>query len=555
MQAMIKIKIALLLITSALAACGSGSGTDSQTDIAPAVAAALPSSEVANVAPATPMADADVHRLMTQATYGPTLADMNALIGTTAEEWVDAQMQLPATYLSHGLDNANTDQWNEYVNVWWRQSINAPDQLRHRVAFALSQLLVVSGQSSFSEEQQGLANYYDILMRNAFGNYRVLLEEVTLNPIMGEYLSMKGNRKPEPENNVHADENYARELLQLFTIGLDQLNTDGTIKRDTDGVALPTYDQDTVENYARVFTGWHYANADDFRWPSAKDYISPMKPFPEYHDSDEKVLLNGLVVPAGQTPEQDLAMALDSVFNHPNVGPFISKQLIQRLVTSNPTPGYVQDVAAVFNQNINGERGNLGSTIKALLLHEEARLGASLYPSTFGKVKEPLIRVTNVWRAFQPERIPKNFNYGWVHNEIQQSPLNSPTVFNFYRPDFRQSGTLNMQDLKSPELQIIDESGIITLTNRLLANTLWANNYTADPNSDSIVINIDHEMQLEPNPEKLVDHLDRLLLGGSMSAGLRSATLKLIAETNRESKKVVDAIFIIASSPEAAIQR
>ncbi len=500
------------------------------------------------------MSDTQVHRLLTQTTYGPTLVDMNALKGTTAEDWIDAQMQLPATYLSQGLDKANTSQWNEYVNVWWRQGIYAPDQLRHRVAFALSQLLVVSAQSSFSEEQYGLANYYDILIRNAFGNYRDLLEEVTLNPIMGEYLSMKGNRKPEPENNVHADENYARELLQLFTIGLDQLNPDGTIKYDADGVALPTYDQDTVENYARVFTGWHYANADDFRWPSTKDYISPMTSFPEYHDSNEKVLLNGLVLPANQTPEQDLEMALDSVFNHPNVAPFIVKQLIQRLVTSNPTPGYVRDVAAVFDSNINGERGNLGSTVKAILMHKEARLGSELYPTTFGKVKEPLLRVSGVWRAFQPERIPDNFNYGWVHKEIQQSPLNSPTVFNFYRPDYRQPGTLNMQDLKTPELQIIDESGIITLTNRLLANTLWANNFTADQNSKAIAINIDHEMQLVQDAEKLVDHLDRMLLGGSMSQGLRKATLTLIANTTRDSNKVVNAIFLIASSPEAAIQ-
>ena len=186
-----KITINLLLSTTLLTACGGGSSSDTQTQIEPAVAAALPTSEVANVAPGTPMNDADVHRLLMQTTYGPTLSDLDSLEGRTAESWIDEQMQLPATYLTHGLDRGNQEQWNEYVNVWWRNSITAPDQLRQRVTFALSQILVVSGQSGFNEEQFGIANYYDILMRHAFGNYRDLLEEVTLSPIMGEYLSMK----------------------------------------------------------------------------------------------------------------------------------------------------------------------------------------------------------------------------------------------------------------------------------------------------------------------------------------------------------------------------
>jgi len=565
MQAMKKRIITLLLTTVFLTACGGGnSDSDSplnSTELAsassnePAVAPALPVSEVANVAQDTPMSDGDVHRLLNQTTFGPTLSDMDSLGDTKAEDWIDAQMRMPASYLTEGLAKGNQEQWNEYVNAWWRNSIEAPDQLRQRVTFALSQLFVISGQSGFSEEQYGIANYYDILMRHAFGNFRDLLEDVTLNPIMGEYLSMKGNRKPDIEKNLRSDENYAREIMQLFTIGLDQLNPDGTIKRDADGVALPTYTQADIENYARVFTGWHYANVDSFQWPTIKDYITPMQAYPEYHDTDEKTLLNGVVVPAGQTPEQDLAMALDSLFNHPNVGPFISKQLIQRLVTSNPSPEYVRDVAAVFDNNVSGERGSLGSTIKAILMHKEAREGATANPTIFGKVKEPLLRVTNIWRAFAPEKIPDGFNYGWVHNELRQSPLNSPTVFNFFRPDYHQPGTLNLQELATPELQIIDESGIITLTNRIVANTIWSNNFMSDPNSDSIAINIDHEMQLEPDPNTLIDHLDRLLLGGTMSTGLRDITMNLIDETSRASNKVVEAIFLIASSPEAAIQR
>jgi len=537
-----------------LAACGGGSGSK-QTPIESAIAPALPGTEVANAAQNTPMSDGEAFRLLQQTTYGARRQDLDALTGTTPEAWLDAQMQLPATFLTHGLDKANLDQWNEYVNVWWRHTLNAEDQLRQRVAFALSQIIVVSGQSGFSEEQYGIANYYDILLRHSFGNYRDLLNDVTLNPIMGEYLSMKGNRKPDPEKNVRADENFAREILQLFSIGLDQLNLDGTPKRDSDGVPIPTYDQEIIENYARVFTGWHYASAKDFRWPKNKDYINPMVAWPEYHDTDEKTLLNGVKVPAGQTPEQDLKIALDSIFNHPNVGPFISLQLIQRLVTSNPSPEYVRDVATVFNKNSAGERGSLASTVKAILMHKEAREGHNLYPTTFGKIKEPLLRVSQLWRAFEPKTIPSNFNYGWVGNELRQSPLNSPTVFNFFRPDYRQPGTLNMQDLKTPELQVIDESAIITLTNRMMANSLWSNNFSSDPSSKHIAINIDYEMQLEPDPEKLVDHLDRMLLGGQMSTGLRDITMDVIANHNRESKRVLEAIFLIASSPEAAVQK
>jgi len=322
MQAMIKTTTTLLLTTAMLVACGGGSESVNLTPIEAAASPTLPPSEVANAAENKPMSDNDVFRLLQQGTYGPRRKDLDALVGTTPEAWIDAQMQTPATYLTHGLDRSNQpDRWAEYVNVWWRQVIQSDDQLRQRVAFALSQILVISGDSSVGKEQYGITNYYDILLRNSFGNYRDLLEEVTLNPVMGAYLSMKGNRKPDPDKNVQADENYARELMQLFTIGLEQLNLDGTTVRDADGTPVPTYDQNTIENYARVFTGWHYANVDNFKWPKHKDYITPMQAYEEYHDTDEKTLLNGLKIPAGQSAEQELKIALDSVFNHPNTAP------------------------------------------------------------------------------------------------------------------------------------------------------------------------------------------------------------------------------------------
>ncbi len=554
----IKRSIPLVSALFLLAGCGGGSGTEALYSKEPASAPALPASEVANAVADGPLSSFEAYRLLEQSTFGPTLDDILTAGEAGPESWINEQMQMPATYLSDGLRKANSDRWNEYVNVWWRHAIQADDQLRQRVAFALSQILVVSAQGGLGEEQFGLANYYDILLRNAFGNYRDLLEEVTLNPVMGEYLSMKGNRKPEPAENIRSDENYARELLQLFSIGQVLLNQDGTPQLDDDAVPLPAYDQTTIEEFARVFTGWHFANAEDFRWPKNKDYLSPMVAWPEYHDSDSKTLLNGVTLAAGQSAQADLDAALDNIFNHPNVGPFISRQLIQRLITSNPSPGYVRDVAEVFNRNAAGERGSLGSVIKAILMHREAREGHLDNPESFGKLKEPLLRVTQLWRAFEPETIHYDFNYGWVGNELGQSPMNSPSVFNFFRPDFSQPGDIRELGMVSPEFEILDESSIITATNRLLANTLWSHNYKNDADATRITIDISREMVLEADHELFLDHLDLLLLGGRMSAELRAETQQLMDQRNYNggaSQRVVEAIFLIASSPEAAIQQ
>ncbi|MFT6878076.1 MAG: hypothetical protein ACJAZF_004207, partial [Granulosicoccus sp.] len=327
-------KTKTLLLSSSLwilTSCGSGGGGDSalaKTEQAPAVGAALPVSnppsatalpdtEVTNAAPDGPLSPINAYRLVEQTTFGPQLEDIVLAGNIGPESWINQQMLLPATLLSDTLRQLDTERWNEYVNAWWRQIIQSDDQLRQRVAFALSQILVVSAHDGLSSEQFGLSGYYDILIKHAFGNYRDIMGEITLNPVMGEYLSMKGNRKPEDLENIQPDENFARELLQLFSIGLEILNEDGTPQLDSGGVALPTYNQDTVENFARVFTGWHFANAEDFRWPKNKDYLSPMTAWQDYHDTEAKILLQGEELPAGQTAEQDLNAALNNIFNHP----------------------------------------------------------------------------------------------------------------------------------------------------------------------------------------------------------------------------------------------
>ena len=542
-----------------LVGCAPGSdGAASSSTQERAIEAALPATEVANAFADGPLIPTEAFRLLEQGTFGPVLQDIESVAKSGPEAWINEQMLMPATYLSDGLAQANSQQWNEYINVWWRHTVKADDQLRQRVAFALSEILVVSADSGLGDEQSALANYYDLLLRNAFGNYRDLLEDVTLSPVMGEYLSMKGNRKPDASENIQPDENYAREVLQLFSIGQVLLNNDGTVKLDTDGVPLPAYDQSTIENFARVFTGWHFANADHFIWPKQSDYILPMQPWEEYHDTDAKTLLNGTTLTAGLTARQDMNAALDNIFNHENVGPFIAKQLIQRLVTSNPSPQYVSDVAAVFNSNMAGERGSLASTIKAILMHSEARQGHLDNPDTFGKLKEPLIRLTQVWRAFQPQTIPFAFNYSWAENELGQAPLSSPSVFNFFRPSYSQPGEINDRGLVSPEFQILDETSIIKITNRLLANTLWSHNFKHDTQGQRIAIDISTEMDLEADREALLDHLDLLMLGGHMSADLRyEINLLMDARSyeNAASQRVVEAIFLIATSPEAAIQR
>ena len=235
--------------------------------------------------------------------------------------------------------------------------------------------MVVSQLGVLNNYPYGLASYYDTLSRNAFGNYRDLIEDVTLHPAMGVYLSMLGNEKPDAANNIRRDENYARELMQLFSIGLVELNLDGTVKTDTQGQPIPTYDQATIEAFAHVYTGWTFAGAPVFRGARATltNQVIPMQLWQNFHDTGPKTLLNGFVVPAGQTGDQDLAMALDNIFNHDNVGPFLATRLIERLTTSNPSPQYVERVARVFNDNGQGIRGDLGAVVKAILLDAEAR--------------------------------------------------------------------------------------------------------------------------------------------------------------------------------------
>ena len=380
-------------------------------------------------------------RFLIQATYGPTPADVATVQSIGYTNWILNQFSLPATHhLATLLGKRSADPTSLYTdttvfNDWWQISVTAPDQLRQRLGFALSEIMVVSDVGVLQDNGLALAAYYDTLLDNAFGNFRALLKAVTLSPAMGLYLNMQGNDKGSLITGTHANENYAREIQQLFSVGLNRLWPDGSLVLDSTGNLVPTYGQNEIMGFAAAFTGWNYyqANQANGRLPTnfspPANYTDPMVLVPNHHDLNTKLVLDNTVLPqawgnqanASSTNfddycSQDLELALDSIFNHQNVGPFICRQLIQRLVTSSPSPAYVYRVAQKFNDNGSGVRGDLQAVIQAILLDYEARSATACAATNFGKQREPLLRVTAVARAF-PAPNPLSGTYAQTTNQ------------------------------------------------------------------------------------------------------------------------------------------
>jgi uncharacterized protein (DUF1800 family) len=435
--------------------------------------------------PPAPITKAEAFQFLNQATFGATEAEAQNVIDMRYEAWIDDQLQKPASLQLPFLQAVPPPQFMfqlqpDRVDIWFRNALHGDDQLRQRVAFALSEIMVVSQLGVLGNQPYALASYYDMLAQNAFGNYRDLIEDVTLHPAMGAYLSMLGNEKPDPVRNIRPDENYARELMQLFSIGLVELNQDGSVRLDADNQPIPTYDQAVIEGFAHVYTGWTYAGAAQFQgsFPTQSRQIIPMQLWPQFHDTDPKTLFPGVTLPAGQTGDQDLADALDNIFNHPNVGPFIAIRLIQRLVTSNPSPGYVSRVASVFNNNGSGVRGDLGAVVKAILLDDEAR--PALRMELDGKVKEPIIRVAQLWKAYNAASASGRYPYNFAYIIFGQGPLQSPSVFNFFSPFYAPPGEIRDSNLVAPELEIATEYLNTFITNYLFIQ-IFGWNHTAVP--------------------------------------------------------------------------
>jgi uncharacterized protein (DUF1800 family) len=548
------------ILALALAGCGGGSSGSAPAPPPPP--------------PVTGMSAKDAARLLEQATFGPTPSEVARVAALGLDGYLNEQLAAPATgypgftfvpqtpATSCTYDPANPtgaaslcarDSYSlfQVQRAFFHNALTGSDQLRQRVAFALSQIFVVSGIEIY--EAYAMAAYQNMLLNDAFGNYRQLLEDVTLSPVMGHYLDMVNNNKSDPVRGTSPNENYAREVMQLFSIGVNQLNADGTLKLDANNQPVATYGQDVIEGFASLFTGWTYPPRPgaSSAWTNPPNFEGSMVSFPSHHESGTKLLLNGLVVPAGQTPEQDLKLALDTIFNHPNVGPFIGRQLIQHLVTSNPSPTYVGRVAAVFADNGHGVRGDLAAVVRAILSDAEGR-GDAPSSAAAGHLREPALFITAVLRGLGGKS-DGVFLRGQAA-AMGQPVFTPPTVFNFYPPSYRLPGT----STAAPEFFIDDAATALARANFL--NTLiYGGGATPDP---TVVNSIGTTLDLTPlttaaTPDALVDQLSTQLLHGSLSGAAHAAVTTALAALPASDAlgRARAAAYLVASSPQFQVER
>ncbi|MCX7032853.1 MAG: DUF1800 family protein [Arenimonas sp.] len=547
-----------------------------------------------------PANQAEASRFLQQATYGPTSSEIARVASMGYGPWIDEQIARPATLHLEVHQAIMNELGPHFTNpddtacefsyacslarhdAWTQIAITGNDQLRQRVAFALSQFFVISDTSdSVGYSHLAVSDYYDSLAVNAFGSHRALLEEVALHPLMGGYLGMLQNEKANPSRNTEPDENFAREVMQLFSIGLVELNLDGTPRRDANGNTISTYNNEVITNFARALTGWNFGGATSwYNWSGdvkLPGLIRPMTAWPAYHDTNAKTLFPGTSLASGRTAEADLKSALDALANHPNVGPFMAKHLIQRLVTSNPSPDYVRRVATTFNNNGAGVRGDMGAVVKAVLLDPEARDMTIAARDEYGKVKEPMLRLTAVWRAFAAQgqavatpagattrSLLRNRGAGV---DMAQNVMGSPSVFNFYRPNYQPPGEFRRRGLVSPELQILNEATAMTTFNhwhgRLFQMDKDDTSLAATVSSPTFYtarfrLDLTAEKALAVSPGALADRLNLLLMAGRMSPAMRQILVDSAHATSMNDgggDRVEDMVFLIASSPQFAAQR
>ncbi|HEX7182161.1 MAG TPA: DUF1800 family protein [Thermoanaerobaculia bacterium] len=516
--------------------------------------------------PPGPPSAAEAARFLVQASYGPTPEAIAAVQSQGYSAWIDNQLVQPLVSHQAYVDALPPeDAWSWHAREsFWKQAIQGPDQLRQRVAFALSEIFVISSEDDDLSLAKEIAPYMDLLNRNAFGNFRQLLEEVTLSPSMGVYLDMLSNDKEDPETGRNPNENYAREILQLFSVGLYRLHPDGTLQLDAGGLPVDTYDQEVIKGFAQVFTGWTFAGQDRahewrFYWPE-EDWRQPMEVWTEHHSSGTKRLLDGVTLPAGQTPQADLAAALDNIFQHPNVGPFLCRQLIQRLVTSNPSPAYVYRCGQAFannNQGGQGVRGDLRAVIRAILLDWEARSADVLAQPGYGKVREPIVRFVALLRALRAQPpADGRFRYYWLSSAewgLNQSPLQAPTVFNFFDPVYSQPGPVAEAGIVSPELQIITETSVFGS-----ANFLHSVIFEGYANDDAYVTLDDSYLTSAGSDAALLDRVNLLFYAGQMAPETRTIFAEALADPDfpdDPQERVRTLVWLVSLSPEFVVQR
>jgi uncharacterized protein (DUF1800 family) len=549
--------LATVLAGALLSACG-GSGGSAPAPTPTPTPAPTPVPVPPPVEAITPV---QASRFLAQASMGATREQIARVQAVGYAGWLDEQIAMAPSasrwdwLVSKGLDALTNKNGEAGADpVIWRHMLSSPDTLRQRVTLALSEILVASisgfngGWKSFSA-----AAYLDLLEGQAFGNYRTLLQQVSTSAPMGEYLTFRGNLKANSATGALPDENYAREVMQLFTIGLVQLNLDGTPKL-TAGAQQETYGLDDIGGLARVFTGWNYdlagGNTDT---PAFKK--RPMTMTASRHETGSKTFL-GTTIAAGTSGEDSLRIALDTLFAHPNVAPFIGRQLILRLVCSNPSPAYVTRVATVFNNDGAGVKGNLKAVIKAILLDDEARSAARMADPTFGKQREPILRLAAWARAFKADSPANTWTVGNTSDpatRLGQSPLRSSSVFNFFRPGYiPPNSAIGTAGLVAPEFQITNESSVVGYVN-FMQNTVSRG--AGDVRADYASL-----MPLADNPQALLDELNLVLAAGQLSAAtvalMRGALTTMASGTDTARlNRIYAALVLVLAAPEFIIQK
>lgn len=546
--------LAIPLASAALAACGGGSGSTS-----PAGPTDTPSPT-----PSKPASLNDAARFLTQATLGFSRADLDDLFRAASyTDWLNAQFALPRSQshydwlVAKGYDNAtNINNTQGLDNTIWRKLIASPDALRQRVVLALSELCVVSVLGINAPWRQfSVASYLDILEANAFGNYRTLLGQISLSPAMGFYLTFRGNVKANPTTGSEPDENYARELMQLFTIGLLQLNPDGSPKT-SGGKPIETYMQADVSGLARVFTGWDLDTAG-LGTPYPPDVQRrPMVQVASRYETGSKTFL-GVTVAQGASAIDSLNTALDTLFNHPNLPVFVGRQMIQRLVTSNPSAAYVTRVAAAFANNGSGVRGDMKALVTAILLDPEARDATLAATPDFGKLREPVVRFLNWARAYKVSSTSDAWAVGDLSDpgsRLGQSPMHSPSVFNFFRPGYVPPNTaLSALGLSGPEFQITTEvsvAGYVNFMQQAIGNSI-----TGDMKADYSTL-----LPLAANSASLLAEINQVLAAGAVSsatlAQIQSAVDAVPPSTQTaQLNRIAIALTLVMASPEYIAQK
>lgn len=500
-----------------------------------------------------PTADA-ASRFLVQSTFGPDLASISDVQTLGYSGWIDSQLAEPETLTRIAMGRTRIPfSAGSWSHGWWWNALLAQDALRQRMAYALSQIFVVSfeGGTVVGDNSLTQANYYDGMVREGFSNYRDVLEHVTYSPVMGFYLSHLNNRKGNVAEQRFPDENFAREIMQLFSIGLFELNEDGSHQLDGEGNSIPTYDNEVITEMARVFTGMSNSTSDGrqatsfYDFARGNDFRNPMVVWDEEHDLDEKTIIGGQILPAGQTGEQDVQQTLDALSQHPNTAPFISRLLIQRFTSSNPSPDYMRRVVHRWNAS----DGDLGQVLTAILLDPEARNAPEESDVHRGKVREPIIRMLQVMRAFHPNDHTGSIGVlaSGLIDDLGQYAMRAPSVFNFYSPNNIPAELFGADALFSPELALMTGSRALSVHNRF-RTTAFSGHWV-------VPVEYDEELALIDDFPALVDHLDTLLLYGEMSDALRAEVLFHLDRIGSNRTSIGLAVYLIMSSPEYAVLR